>query len=336
MNAHLSQNLSAKVELKDIMAVPHQIVSPQACKPVIGFIQDSMLAAVLFTRGDNIMTRSEVVNYLAHLNRRIDIPNHDQWTGQQVISLLLPPINYKRKDVIIKNGNFLGGTFTKGDMGAAAGGLIHVLWKDYGPERCTQFINEFQTILHRWLMTQGFSVGLSDTITDKVTSKEVRMMVEDSKKQVQLKIKASEHQRTKMVDDEFIRDTFEFEVMQVLDKARNKAGELALETVHDINRIKNMVMSGSKGKMLNIAQIMGIVGQQAVTHMKSKGRVADAFRDRPYPHVPKFDLSPEARGFIETSYLDGLDPKAFFSHMMSGREGLTLDLNSRREKRVTC
>ena len=321
MNAHIPQNQSANVELKDIMAVPHQIVSSQACKPVIGYIQDSMLASVLFTREDNIMSRRDVVHYLAHLNTHYEVPEQETWTGRQVMTLLLPPVNYRRKDVVIENGVFIKGTLTKGDMGASAGGLIHVLWKDYGPERCTQFINEFQTILHRWLMTQGFSVGLSDTITDKITAQKIRGMVEESKKQVQEKIKASEHADAQRLDDDFVRNTFEFEVMQILDKTRNSAGELALETVHDINRIKNMVMSGAKGKMLNIAQIMGIVGQQAVTHMKRKGRVADAFQDRPYPHVPKFDLTPEARGFIGTSYLDGLDPQAFFAHMMSGREG---------------
>ncbi len=322
MNAHLGQSVATMVELKDIMAVPHQIVSAQACAPIIGYIQDSLLGSVLFTKPDNIMTRRQVVGYMGYLNNRYPIGDHETWTGQQVISLLLPPITYKRDKVLIENGVFVQGTLGKKDMNASAGGLIHVIWNDFGAERCTQFINDFQTILHRWLMTQGFSVGLSDTISDNQTAQEVREIVHASKLEVQKKIASLDKSKSNsLVADEIIESAFEFEVMQILDKTRNLAGELALKTVHDINRIRTMVMAGSKGKMLNIAQIMGIVGQQAVTTQKSKGRVSDAFRNRPYPHVAKFDLTPEARGFIETSYLDGLDPKAFFSHMMSGREG---------------
>lgn len=322
---HAPQSLATTMELKDLMAVPHQIVSPQACAPVIGYIQDSLLGAVLFTKPDNIMTRKEVVKYLGYLNNRYPINDDiEQWTGQQVITLFLPPITYKREDIIIENGVFVSGAFGKRDMGAAAGGLIHVIWNDFGPERCTQFINDFQFVIHRWLMTQGFSVGLSDTISDNETAAEVKRIIQDSKVEVQKKIMAIDHRNrnSTLVDEEFASNSFEFEVMQVLDNARNQAGELALKTVHDINRIRTMVMAGSKGKMLNIAQIMGIVGQQAVTTNKKKGRVSNAFRNRPYPHVAKFDLTPNARGFIDTSYLEGLDPKAFFAHMMSGREGL--------------
>jgi DNA-directed RNA polymerase II subunit RPB1 len=34
------------------------------------------------------------------------------------------------------------------------------------------------------------------------------------------------------------------------------------------------------------------------------------------------DYGPEARGFVENSYLAGLTPQEFFFHTMGGREGL--------------
>ena len=36
----------------------------------------------------------------------------------------------------------------------------------------------------------------------------------------------------------------------------------------------------------------------------------------------KDDLGPEARGFVENSYLKGLSPQEFYFHAMGGREGL--------------
>jgi DNA-directed RNA polymerase II subunit RPB1 len=40
------------------------------------------------------------------------------------------------------------------------------------------------------------------------------------------------------------------------------------------------------------------------------------------PHFIKDDYSPESKGFIENSYLQGLTPTEFFFHAMAGREGI--------------
>lgn len=51
-------------------------------------------------------------------------------------------------------------------------------------------------------------------------------------------------------------------------------------------------------------------------------RIPFGFRHRTLPHFTKDDFSPEARGFVENSYLHGLTPQEFFFHAMAGREGL--------------
>ena len=40
------------------------------------------------------------------------------------------------------------------------------------------------------------------------------------------------------------------------------------------------------------------------------------------PHLAKFDDSPEARGFVESSFISGLTPEELFFHAMGGRVGL--------------
>jgi hypothetical protein len=79
-----------------------------------------------------------------------------------------------------------------------------------------------------------------------------------------------------------------------------------------------MVKSGSKGKETNIAQIMACVGQQNVDGK----RIAYGFTDRTLPHYTKYDDGPEARGFVENSFIAGLSPQEVFFHAMGGREGL--------------
>jgi DNA-directed RNA polymerase II subunit RPB1 len=79
-----------------------------------------------------------------------------------------------------------------------------------------------------------------------------------------------------------------------------------------------MVVAGSKGSFINIAQMSVAVGQQSVEGK----RIPFGFKHRSLPHFTKDDFSPESRGFVENSYLRGLTPSEFFFHAMAGREGL--------------
>jgi DNA-directed RNA polymerase subunit A' len=70
--------------------------------------------------------------------------------------------------------------------------------------------------------------------------------------------------------------------------------------------------------MLNLTQMAGCVGQQAVRGE----RINRGYEDRTLSHYKKDDLSAEAHGFVENSYRGGLTPREFFFHAMGGREGL--------------
>ena len=79
-----------------------------------------------------------------------------------------------------------------------------------------------------------------------------------------------------------------------------------------------MVVAGSKGSKINISQVIACVGQQNVEGK----RIPFGFNHRTLPHFVKDDYSPQAKGFVENSYLIGLTPTEFFFHAMGGREGL--------------
>ena len=61
-----------------------------------------------------------------------------------------------------------------------------------------------------------------------------------------------------------------------------------------------------------------LLGQQIV----SGERIPLSFDDRSLPHYTKFSNGIETRGYITSSFIDGLTPQEFFFHAMSGREGL--------------
>ena len=115
-----------------------------------------------------------------------------------------------------------------------------------------------------------------------------------------------------------VRETFESKVSKALNKARDIAGDRTEQSLKDLNNAIQMARSGSKGSAINIAQMTAIVGQQSVEGK----RIPFGFKYRTLPHFTKDDYSPEARGFVENSYLRGLTPPEFFFHAMAGREGL--------------
>ncbi len=79
-----------------------------------------------------------------------------------------------------------------------------------------------------------------------------------------------------------------------------------------------MTKTGARGSMLNIAQMVASVGQQSIRGQ----RITRGYRDRALSFFERGDKRAEARGFVYSSYQDGLSPIEFFFHSMGGREGL--------------
>ena len=113
-------------------------------------------------------------------------------------------------------------------------------------------------------------------------------------------------------------EEFEFQVNNILGDAAAQAGKLGRKSLSKDNRFVIMVNAGSKGSELNISQMISCLGQQTVEGK----RIPYGFENRTLPHFYKFDDSPVARGFVESSFIGGLTPEEVFFHAMGGRTGL--------------
>jgi DNA-directed RNA polymerase II subunit RPB1 len=342
MNLHLPQTIEAKAELINLLLVPNCIVSQQGNKPVIGIVQDSLLGGFLLTKRDSFLTKSEFMLLSSHLENGknlLSVPTilkpNLLWTGKQLISLIIPHINLSRVSlshseelcsdlsyndtrVLIINGELLSGIIDKRTIGASNGSIIHVIWKEYGPEETTRFISQFQVIVNNWLIWNGFSVGIGDTISSSEINKNVYKIIHGAKKKVELVAKKDLINFKENLSNKIIRDTFENQINKLLNNARDMSGSDAQKKLADTNNIKIMVVCGSKGSFINISQIIACVGQQNI----EGNRIPLNFKGRSLPHFKKFNTKPETRGFVENSYINGLNPSEFFFHSMGGREGL--------------
>ena len=325
---HCPQSYEAATELDEIAAVPHQILRPRDGLPVIGIVQDTLVGSYRLTREHVKLNRREFMN-LMMWNRRhngtIPAPKAEggKWTGRQILSQLMPPINMEmtnssKKKVVIREGEILEGQFDKSIYSKASKGIIHMTYKDYGSKDTVDMIDALQNTIEQFLVYNGFSVGISDLIADSSTKDEMNKKIQEKKSEVET-ILLQIHQ------DLFDNNTgksnqseFEDKVFGTLNKATETAGEIGQNSLANENRMTAMVRAGSKGGPINIAQMIACVGQQ---NIEGK-RIPNGFEDRTLPHFKKYDDGAEARGFIENSFISGLTPTEFFFHAMSGREGL--------------
>eukprot|EP00978_Attheya_sp_CCMP212_P015069 scaffold38725_cov52-Attheya_sp.AAC.3 len=348
MNLHVPQSLPARAEAELMMHSPRVIVSGQSNRPVMGIIQDTLLAVQKMTKRDIFITKDLLMNLLmwvADWDGRIPLPAimkpEALWTGKQVLTLILPKVNLKAKAnsgpgkgddgkvlpntfngvdhlVTIQDGELLEGTIDKKTIGSGMGGLIHTAWLDVGHEDTARFMNQVQVVVNYWVLQSSFSIGITDAVADVATMKQIESTINNAKLRVLDLVRQGQRGELETQPGRTMMESFEQFVNKVLNTARDHAGKSAQASLNETNSVKAMVTAGSKGSFINISQIIACVGQQNVEGK----RIPYGFRRRTLPHFSKDDLGPESRGFVENSYLRGLSPQEFFFHAMGGREGL--------------
>ena len=337
MNLHVPQSEETRAEINQLCMVPLNIVSPQRNSPLMGIVQDTLCGIYKMTRRDAFLDEQEVMNIL------LWVPDWDgiiptpailkpvaKWSGKQIISMVIPdrldlsrttdeglsPLN--DDGLLIQNGELMFGLLNKKIVGASGGGIIHTVYNEAGPDAALRFFNGAQTVVNHWLLHNGFSIGIGDTIPDKETIRLIENAINKRKSEVAELTRLATENMLESLPGMNVRETFESKVSKALNTARDDAGTVTEKSLKDLNNAVQMAVSGSKGSKINISQMTAAVGQQSVEGK----RIGFGFKYRTLPHFTKDDYSPESKGFVENSYLRGLTPTEFFFHAMAGREGL--------------
>ena len=342
MNAHFSQSLAAESELRNLAAIPYQMISPGNNKPIIGIFQDSLLGSFRFTRPNITMTPREAMNLLMNFpNVDVDAlrlaaesnPKH-RVRNFDVLSQIMPPVSLKFRNSMfddkrddpassnhvleIQAGKYVRGQLDKGTLEATSKGILHRICNDFGAMACADFNDALQNIVTEYMKTSSFSVGISDLIANQKTKEEIQKILTVHKQEAQTIIDSIHLGIFKNTTANSNMEEFESRINGILGSASEKSGGASRDNLDPNNRFVLIVTSGSKGSPINIAQMISCLGQQAIDGK----RISYGFDHRTLPHYSKFDDSPTARGFIENSYITGLTAPELFFHAMAGRIGL--------------
>ena len=344
MNLHLIQGEEAQAEAEILMKVQENILSPRFGGAIIGGIHDHISGAFLLTHhgrkvpyGDASKILS-AVKYEGKHPKIIEENDKKYISGKDIFSVLLPEdlnLEYKSKTcancpvckgpdcendsyVIIKKGELLQGTVDENSIGAFKGRILDRIIRDHGMDAGREFIDNVTRMSISAITIFGFTTSIDDEDIPDEAKRQIQEGLSKAMKKIKSLVKAYENDELESLPGRSLEETLEMEIMRVTGKARDMAGEIAGRHLGLNNSAVIMAKSGARGSMLNLSQMSGCVGQQAVRGE----RIHRGYEHRTLPHFKKGDLGARAKGFVASCYKTGLTPTEYFFHSMGGREGL--------------
>ncbi|MBM3200493.1 hypothetical protein FJZ53_06145 [Candidatus Woesearchaeota archaeon] len=168
------------------------------------------------------------------------------------------------------------------------------------------------------LLKKGFTTGLRDSDLSQETINRIEEIKEEAYKKVEDFIQEYKNGKIEPLPSKTVEETLEINILQVLNKLRNRVGDIIKETTEEKNPTLIMARSGARGNMLNLAMMSACVGQQA---LRGK-RIEKGYQGRTLAVFNRGSKGPKEHGFIRNSYKTGLEPYEFFFAAMTGRDSL--------------
>ena len=321
MNIHIAQSVQARNELKRIANVKYQIIAAKDSSPIIGCVQDALSGCYLLTKLENKILGSDVINFLCNTSsdNKFDIIKDKYYNGHEIFSYIIPSgINNKivkggKTTFEISNGKLIHGTLDKSTLSTVKNSIIHFIWDKYGPDKTRRFIDDAQRLALSYLNYKGFTFGIKDCMSTVEMDKNIKEMIQNKILEYNISLTQYENE-IDQIDPEII----EANLSSYLNSFSSDIGNILIKNLNTDNNLFICVDSKSKGSIMNLQHMMGCLGQKSVEGARVKKKV----ENRTLPIFHKDDDTPEARGFIRNSFVDGVNSYEYFYDAMAGREGL--------------
>ena len=331
-------SIQARNECKNLSGMQRWCISLKDGSPSIGVYHDGLIGIFEFTKNDVNVNKYNSMRLLSNnssIYKNFMLEN-TKYNSRELISKLLPPINYIKKagfyksdysdfikyeedeiKVEISRGNILRGRIDKKSIGQGVdGSIFHIIHNEYGSEIALDTIYNLQQMTTIYLMHKGCTINYDDITISKKALKKVHEQTESilfEAKQITnnlingkiippLGLTVKEYYEQQQLANLNLGDDFLKPVFEDIDTEKNNLFKL--------------ITSGSKGKLTNLLQISSSIGQTSI----GGERMFKLFDyERTCPYYPRFDESPQNRGFVTESYTSGVDMLSFIFQSMEAR-----------------
>jgi DNA-directed RNA polymerase II subunit RPB1 len=322
MNTFIPESAQTRVEIEELAGVPRQIITPATSTPIISVAQDSMVGSYLMTKSKFATTGEQLFHYMMPIIQLksnfnfIKAREKETWTGNELYSMILPNISLKNSKVEIKNGDIVEGFMNKATLGGSSKGIIQAIMNQHGTRVCRDFLDNLQRLVVTWMEDVGFSIGFGDMMPKKNIRNDILKVLNEKRIEANELIRKSQMGLFEpYLSNEHKNAKLEMDIGNIASRAANEVEQIVFDNLPEDNNFIISIKSGTKGKEYNLKQVIGTFGQQNIDGR----RLAYGLSGRVLPHYTKWDRSLESRGFVFSSYMNGLTPQEFFYISMGSR-----------------
>jgi DNA-directed RNA polymerase II subunit RPB1 len=318
MNIFLAQSIQARNELKRIASVQLQIVGAKNSNPIIGCAMDSLSGAYDLTTMDIKIKGWELANIICNTSGdfKYDIDMNKEYTGHEVFTHIIPKgINITQKNLKVVDGKLLQGKLGKNELSGARNSIIHYIWDKYGPHKTRRFIDDVQRLVLHFLLMRGQSMHFGDILIDKDLRTKFDQIVNNKMIEARYNITQYENEV-----DQMPKDVYENIIRGSMLSVQGSIGKILSESpvMTAKNFLPMCVTSGARGEISYMTQITSIIGQISVDSV----RISKKIENRSLIYFHRDDDTPEARGFVNASFIKGMKGYELFYNSMACRDGL--------------
>jgi DNA-directed RNA polymerase II subunit RPB1 len=311
MNIHVPQSPQTRTEMFLIADASLNCISPATSEMTIRAKQDTLMGIYEQTMPRSTINYRDAMNLLIKTSQGLDfdIPKGTVLSGRYVCSQIIKKtISSNMKDVNIVNGMIRSGIFDK----SAIKRLLLILWFNYGSRDTTEFIDNLQIMVLKFLLITGYTVGIKDIVLSNEANQKLYDIIETKRKEVMHLITEYENDPSTIS-----KEAFEAFIKESLKGIQGDIQKVVMANMNRLGGVFKCITSESAGEPMNAGQIMGCIGQVIV----EAERIFKKYGGRTLPMFFKHDDSPAARGFCTGSFFRGLNPAEFVYTAMAGREG---------------
>ncbi|MBD3253345.1 DNA-directed RNA polymerase subunit A' [Candidatus Pacearchaeota archaeon] len=320
MNIHIPQTEEARAEAKILMDVNQNLFSCKDNSNMLGCIADAVTGNYLLSYSNISKTYASQLLYKSGIESK---GLKKEISGREILSELIPKIDYKSKTkigepFIIKNGRIDKGIVDEKIFGVESGNFVKVLDKEIGREKTIETLERAFTIGTNYLSNHGFTISVDDLSVNEKVKKSTEDIIREAERETENIIEKYHNKTLEIIPGKTLEESREIKILQTLNSIRTKIGKIVGKEIPNSNPVSVMMSSGAGGNVLNVTQMACCVGQQALWGK----RISIGFSNRTLSFFKEGNLSPKSRGFIYSSFLEGLQPYEFFFGAITGRDAL--------------
>lgn len=340
MNLIISAGVASRNEIAELSSVANWFVSHTTSSPAMGQVDDSIIGSAELTRTDVHFDKYHaqlLFQNSTYLPSFSDV-GKDGISGRGCVSKLLEetPINFTRASewykpnmaahlkydpteikVVIDQGKLTQGILDKKSIGKGAnGGIYHIISNEYGANKALEVMFNMQQMAISYIMQFGYTIGIMDLMVSSDAKAEIDRIAADIINKSRLITEKLHNGEIIPPIGKTVEEFFEEQQINTL-SIFDDFTEPILKAINPrTNNLFKLIMFGSKGKLDNMYNMMSAIGQKLINGERIRQKFG--FK-RTLAYFPRFDTSPEARGYITNSYLAGMSSSEYVFNAMAAR-----------------